>query len=69
MIYFKFRADLLCQKQSYNIPLSNNVMPAVKNNKFKNMCIFMDPHEQKQGTIIQTKRNTKINYDSLINIS
>lgn len=48
---FKSRNDLLCQKQCYNIPLSNNVMPAVKHNKFKNMCIFMDPHEQKKGTI------------------
>lgn len=33
------------------------------------MCIFMDPHEQKKGTIKQKKHNKKINYNQLINIS
>jgi len=37
------------QALSYNVPLSNNVMP-VKHNEYENAFTLMDPHEQNQGT-------------------
>jgi len=56
IIISKYRVDLPRsppvlpnQALSYNVPLSNNVMP-VKHNEYENAFTLMDPREQNQGT-------------------